>query len=615
MKYKKRARSVLATVAICSFVIAACSSDKKSSTTEGSTASTVAGSTPAAGGSSDLANFHPADTAGEPAHGGTLTFGIDSDSANPWAPYRTSCAGSCFIILGSISDSLFAIDPAGAPVPLLLESVDHNADFTEWTFHIRDGIKFQDGTALDGNAVKFNIDSCRAAPLTASAYAAIDTVTASGQDVTLTTKGGPWVALPTYFAYGQCGYMMSQQWLSSLSDIPQRDPKSAVYDATLAATPANGDPAKPVGLGAFKYESYTPGNGNSFKATRNEDYWRGKNGITGEDLPYLDGIEAVVYVDADSRFNAVRAGDVDAMNTANADTVKKAFDDKSLKTTTTNKFGETGYILLNVASGANDPDGKNAKSPLLQQPCRQALAAAIDRDRWAQERGGGIETAANGPYGPGAAGYLEDSGYPKFDKAQANVYMDACLKATGTDSIEFTYNTTNDPFNVESNQLVISMWQDAFGDKVKATITPVEQGQYIGLALTGDYEAFGWRNHSGSDPDQQRVWWNSAAATPIGTSAVNFGRFQDPVIDKALDTIKTNGDPAVRKAAAEDINREFGAQVWNLWLTQAISGVIAQPYVNGVNDNKLPGGAEGVGLEGQQRQQTNQLWCNSGKCE
>jgi peptide/nickel transport system substrate-binding protein len=621
MKYKKRARSVLATLAICSFVIAACSSDKKSSSTEapaGSSATpsagSAAGSTPAGGGN-DLANFVPPETAGGPVHGGTLTFGIDSDSANPWAPYRTSCAGSCFIILASISDSLFALDPNGKPVPLLLKGFDHNADYTQWVFHVRDGIKFQDGTPLDGDAVKFNIDSCLDSPLTASAYAAIDNVTASGQDVTINTKGGPWVALPSYFGYGQCGYMMSKQWLSSLSDIPQRNPKAPRYDATLAATPATGDPAKPVGLGAFKYESYTPGNGNSFKATRNPDYWRGKNGITGEDLPYLDGIEAVVYVDIDSRQNAVRAGDIDAMNTANADAVKNLLADKSLKTTTTNKFGETGYILLNVASGANDPEGKNAKSPLLQLPCRQALAASIDTARWAKERGGGIETPANGPFGPAAVGYLADSGYPKFDKAQANVYMDACLKAMGSDHIEFTYNTTNDPFNVESNQLVISMWQDAFGDKVKATITPVEQGQYIGLALTGDYQAFGWRNHSGSDPDQQRTWWASTAAKPIGTSAVNFGRFQDPVIDKALDTIKTNGDPAARKSAAEDINREFGAQVWNLWLTQAISGVTTQPYVNGVMDNKLPDGGQGVGLEGQQRQQTNQLWCDNGKCE
>ena len=83
--------------------------------------------------------------------------------------------------------------------------------------------------------------------------------------------------------------------------------------------------------------------------------------------------------------------------------------------------------------------------------------------------------------------------------------MDTCLAELGTDSIEFTFNTTNDPFNVETNTLIISMWTEVFGDQVQATITPIEQGQYIGLALTGTFQAFGWRNHGGIDPDQQRL--------------------------------------------------------------------------------------------------------------
>ena len=64
----------------------------------------------------------------------------------------------------SISDSLFAVTDEGETVPLLVESVDHNADYTEWTLHIRDGIEFHDGTPLDGAAVKFNLDANRASP-------------------------------------------------------------------------------------------------------------------------------------------------------------------------------------------------------------------------------------------------------------------------------------------------------------------------------------------------------------------------------------------------------------------------------------------------------------------
>ena len=74
----------------------------------------------------------------------------------------------------------------------------------------------------------------------------------------------------------------------------------------------------------------------------------------------------------------------------------------------------------------------------------------------------------------------------------------------GQDRVVVSFNTTNDPFNVETNTLILSMWQEAFGDQIDATITPIEQGQYIGLGLAGEFEILGWRSHSGSDPDQQR---------------------------------------------------------------------------------------------------------------
>jgi peptide/nickel transport system substrate-binding protein len=550
-----------------------------------------------------------------PVQGGTLVYGLEADTTNPWAPYNCSCATSGRDVLKAISDALFTEDPEGKPVPLLLESVDHSDDYTQWTMHVRDGIKFHDGTPLDGAAVKFNIDTCLASPLTATAFAQIDRTEASGQDVTLFTKS-PWVSLPTRFLdYGTCSFMFSPKWMGSLANVPQRDQKTKVYDATLAATPANGDALKPVGLGAFMYKSYTPGNGNAFVAVRNPDYWRGPNGITGEQLPYLDEIQFVVAVDEDGRSNSVRSGDFDAMFTSMGDTIKQFLDDDSFEVNSSSKFADTIYIMLNVATGDADPEGKNTANPLLNVDCRRALAGAIDRDRWTEDRMAGVTSAANGPFPPGSLGYLDDNGYPAYDVSAAQANMDKCLAGLKTDHIEFSYNTTNDPFNVESNQLIISMWNEAFGDKVKATITPIEQGQYIGLALNGTFQAFGWRSHFGSDPDEQRTWWYSGAATPIGQLALNFGRFKDPVIDKALDTISQNPDEAARKEAAETINKQFGSEVYNMWLTWVLWGIISQPYVHGVQANKLPDGGEGIGLAFLAVHNFNQMWCDGGKCE
>ena len=397
--------------------------------------------------------------------------------------------------------------------------------------------------------------------------------------------------------------------------MPQRNAQAPVYDATLAATPASGDPQQPVGLGAFKFAAYTPGNGNMFKAVRNPDYWRGPNGITGEKLPYLDEVDLVVAVDEDSRSNSVRSGDFNIIMTSMGDTISQFLGDTKMEVNSSSRFGDTGYIMFNVATGDTDPDGKNAASPLLNVDCRRALAGSIDLDRVNKERSAGLEPPANGPFPPGSVGYLADTGYPKFDVAAAKAEMDKCLAALKTDHIEFSFDTTNDPFNVETNTLVISMWTDAFGNKVQAKISPIEQGQYIGLALNGTFEAFGWRNHNGSDPDQQRLWWDSASSAPIGSLALNFGRFKDTTIDTALTTIKSNPDPAARKTAAEAVNKEFGSQVYNLWLGWTLWGIISQPYVHGVQANVLPDGSQGIGLAYAGLHNMNQMWCDNGKCQ
>jgi peptide/nickel transport system substrate-binding protein len=622
MHLHKRRATLLATLTVFTMVAVACASDDDDDSSPATAGSDpVAGTDAAADDSiattddegSDDANRHAGDE-GEPVHGGTLVYGIEADTANPWAPYRASISRAGYIPIRSISDTLFSFKEDGEIQGLLVESFEHNDDYSEWTFHIREGITFHDGTPLDGDAVRFNIETFKYSPLSGGALAPLVGITSSGQDVTLTTTPGGWVTLPAYFSSGF--HMMSKQWLSSLPDVPHRVEGTPVYDAALAATPADGDPAKPVGLGAFMFESYTPGNGNTFRAVRNPNYWRGPNGITGEDLPYLDAIEAVVFVDVESRSNAVRSGQIDVMHTANADTVRQFLDDDTMKTISSNKWAEVGYILINMAEGADiDPEGTNANNPLLTLPCRQALAAAIDLERLKEERGGGLTAVSNGPFPPGTPGYLEDTGYPRYDVDEARTYMEACLAERGSDSIEFSFNTTNDPFNVESNQLVLSMWNEAFGDQVQATITPIEQGQYIGLALFGTYQAQGWQNHGGFEPDFQRLWWHSSSSTPIGQQALNFGRFRDPVIDEALDIAKSNPDIEARRAAAETINRQFGENVYNIWLNHSEWGIVSQPYVNGVEAAVFPDGTPIVGLAGAGAHQTNQMWCDEGTCE
>ncbi|MGE0733069.1 MAG: ABC transporter substrate-binding protein [Acidimicrobiia bacterium] len=516
--------------------------------------------------------------AGEAVKGGVLRYGIEADSANGWAPYVTSCAISCRMIFKAIADPLFGVDDAGEAQPYLLASAEMNAAGTEHTWTVRDGLTFHDGTPIDGEAVAYNIATCWQSDLTRAAYSYISGLAFDGQTVTVTTSI-PTPDLPFLFREEVCGFMFSQQWLESLESNPLRVPEKAAKTPwpTPPSTPADGNQGEPVGSGAFTFVSYTPGNGNAFVTERNDDYWRGDGpDATGEGLPYLDGIEFIVAVDGESRAAGLESGQFDIIHTANGELVADFQGNDDFVTLTANEFGETSYTLLNVGAGTNaaysktfglpepapmDPAGKNAANPLLNLNCRKALAHAIDGDRLADERNAGLAQAANGPFSPGQFGYLEDSGYPAFDIDTANELMDTCLAEIGKPAVEFAFNTTNDPFNVESNQLIESMWKEAFGDKVKVTITPIEQGQYIGLALAGAFQAQGWRNHGGFRPIENAYWWFSASAAPIDKLALNFGRFQDPEIDAALVDAITNTDDAKRKAAAETVNRKFAENV------------------------------------------------------
>lgn len=564
-----------------------------------------------------------------PVHGGKVVYGIEADSANPWTHYATSCAISCRMILRAISDSLFITNSDGTIVPYLAEGAEPNEDYTVWTMTIRDGISFHDGTPLDGAAVKYNIDTCRFSPLTGPAFLGLADVQADGQTVTL-TYSQPEALGPAALRAEICGFMLSPTWMSTLANNPLNAGLSDEEKADLT-----GDPAAPVGLGAFVFQSYTPGNGNSFVATRNPDYWRGDgpNSLTGEGLPYLDEIEFVVAVDIQGRSNGLRSGQFDIIHTANADEISKYIGDDDFTLLQANDFGETSYTLINVGAGQNpvlafvrgldslemDPGGLNAANPLVNLSCRRAFAHAVDRQRLADERWAGIANVANGPFPPGSIGHLEDTGYPEYDLDAAAENFEQCKADSGQNPVTFTFNTTNDPFNVETNELVASMWSEAFGDEISVSIAPIEQGQYIGLALAGVFQAQGWRNHAGVDPTEQWYWWNSATSSPINPSvpelALNFGRFQDPVMDAAFNTIRQNPDPDARREAAETVNRQFAENVWNFWSVWTVWGIMANPRLNNLTALDIPdqGSTTFPVIAG--KHHMTQIWCTDGDCQ
>jgi peptide/nickel transport system substrate-binding protein len=100
-----------------------------------------------------------------------------------------------------------------------------------------------------------------------------------------------------------------------------------------------------------------------------------------------------------------------------------------------------------------------------------------------------------------------------------------------------------------------------------------------------------FRRHPGGEPDLQYIWWYS-------NNPVNFARIADPEIDRLLDEGRSESDPAKRKVLYEAIARQFGSQVWNVWLNYTPWAIALAPDVHGVLSSELPddGGKPFTGL-------------------
>src|SRR5205807_667540 len=132
----------------------------------------------------------------------------------------------------------------------------------------------------------------------------------------------------------------------------------------------------------------------------------------------------------------------------------------------------------------------------------EAVTLAFNTDQYNQLQNAGLLATANGPFAPGNVGHLDNSGYLSFNLDQAKAKVAAYKQQTGQD-LAFTLSTTNEPITIQGAQLFQQFMKDA---GMNVTLANTDQGSLINQAIKGDFQAVGWRNHPGGDPDGQYVW-------------------------------------------------------------------------------------------------------------
>lgn len=487
----------------------------------------------------------PGARAGAPKKGGAITFGLEAETTGGWCLPQSQLAASGIQVALSIYDPLTVINKKGKYVPYLAKSVTPNATYDQWTIALREGVTFHDGTPVDAEAVKLNLDAWRGANprlparLLQFVFSNIASVTVVDPlTVSVTTKT-PWPAFPAQIAGGRYG-------ISAPAQLNNPD---------TCATNL-------IGSGPFVLASWRVNE--SVVVTRNPRYWRAG-------LPYLDQITFRPVTDGAAREAQFQSGALDVIHTTSPETILKLRADADAGTATVieaDKGAEVAYLMFN-----------SSKAPFDDPVARRAAVLARNTKQINQIRNRGLPTLANGPFSPGSVGYLADTGTPAANLKQAKKLV-AQYTATHGSPPNYEYVTTTDPSNIAIAELVKEQASKA---GITVTIRVVDQSSLINDALAGNFQAMSFRNHPGGDPDTQYVWWKSS-------SPVNFGRIKDPEIDRLLDAGRVETDPAKRTAIYEDLNRRFADQSWNLWSWYTLWAIGARDEVQGLAGPPLPDG-------------------------
>jgi peptide/nickel transport system substrate-binding protein len=275
-------------------------------------------------------------------YGGVLTLGVSFLSTNIGVPWNMR-QGDRDPAMLSLEFLIRRGQKAGTYEGRLAESWDLAPDKSSYTFHLRKGVKFHDGTDFDAAAVKWNFEKDKAAGRPQFAdVKSIDVINSNTVRINLSNWNSEF--LHNFASDTDCAMIIS----------PTAYEKNGEEWANT----------HPVGTGPFRLKEYK---GNQYVTfEKNPDYWE-------KGIPYLDEIHYVVVPDPVTFMAALKAGEVDG---GGVDFVTAS----ELKAT--GKFNVWVYFgNLGLALSYNE---KNSASVWSDKRMREALEYAIDKEKICQ---------------------------------------------------------------------------------------------------------------------------------------------------------------------------------------------------------------------------------------
>jgi peptide/nickel transport system substrate-binding protein len=461
-------------------------------------------------------------SAAAPKAGGSASVGIASspDSLDP----NVASSADDALVMRQIFDSLVTETADHQFKPWLAQSWTVSPDGKQYTFTLKSGVTFQDGTPFNAAAVKTNIDRILA-PATKSQYAAslLGTVTSA------TVVSDNVVRLNLSKPFGPLLEGLSQAFLGMESP--------AAIQKYGAAT-AN----HPVGTGAFSFVSQTPDQQVVLKA--NASYTSPPAGASHTGPAYLATLTFKVVPESTSRVGALQSKELSAVESIPAEQIASLKKDSSLSVNVVNVPGATYSLYLNE---------KNA--PWDTAAARVALRSGIDVDTIVKTLYFGQYQRAWSVLSPATDGYdasLENSF--TYDPSGATKAFEALGYTMGADGYLTKDGKTlsllmvnNSPDYDKRFEIDTIVQQELKKVGIKDQISDLPFAGYASSAENGKYDMQSFSVTTGS-PSVLDTIFNSKNQPDAENFLYNVAHFASPEMDalgakaaSTADTATANG--------------------------------------------------------------------------
>jgi peptide/nickel transport system substrate-binding protein len=417
--------------------------------------------------------------------GGSIVVGLPGDMILA-DPSLVSDSNSSYIQLNVIEGLLgVKAGTLGDIEPVLAESLPEvSTDSLTYTFKLRQGIKFHDGTDLDAEAVVYNYERQKNAPAPLrDAYnyyfggvfgwaenSNLESVTAvDASTVEFKLKQPQSNFLIAQAPLPQFGIQSPTALKDGDADNP--DPSKSPY--------AQGQGGKGmVGTGPFKFKEWTPND--HVTIVKNPDYWN------TERVAHLDEIIFKPYADQAAELNALQAGDIDFAQTIAPNDIEALKADTNFQVIDRGDSCNVGQISMN-----------HTHEPIGNEHIRKAIAHAVNKQSYVDTFYAGLaEVAVN--WMPPATSFYKPLDLPTYDVQKAKDEIAAANLDTTGDALTLDLHYPSDtarPYMPDPKGLAESIASDleAVGFTINFKTAGWRTG-YIADESVGKYQMWllGW---------------------------------------------------------------------------------------------------------------------------